>query len=343
MRRTFAKLVFGLAMGACALGIWWDLSWFSLTLALGFAVLSLAFGRRSRRGWLVALMLLSGPLVVRGLFARGGAWQSMTVLPADSGVRWVNTLVPERDGVVVAAGFMQLANLLRDEQGAHFRTIMRDAYARSDAASSWLPTPAIATYLGLQAPSAFDVVEIGVRDPRGAVIFLHGYAGNFYVYCWELAQAARSAKLLTVCPSVSWRGDWWSERGEQTFRNTLSHLRSRGIQRVYLAGLSNGGAGASVIAHRHERDLAGLVLISGTRGSPVLGLPTLMIQGASDRMMGVAQARSYARKSKRVRYRELPGGHLIFLSDHQRVRPLIAAFLRELEGSRPARGRLPVD
>jgi predicted esterase len=103
------------------------------------------------------------------------------------------------------------------------------------------------------------------------------------------------------------------------------------MNRVYLAGLSNGAAGASVLSLKHEQRLAGLVLISGMRAEAPPSLPVLVVQGSSDQMMPAAFARAYAAKSARVSYRELTGGHLLFLSEHARVRPLIAGFLQDLE------------
>jgi pimeloyl-ACP methyl ester carboxylesterase len=197
------------------------------------------------------------------------------------------------------------------------------------------PTPAVATYLGLQSSSSFDTIVLRPPvqrvAPDGAVVFLHGYAGNFYVYCWELAQAAGAANLLTMCPSVGPDGQWWTAKGEATLLATLDYAHEIGMNRVYLAGLSNGAAGASVLSLKHEQRLAGLVLISGMRAEAPPSLPVLVVQGSSDQMMPAAFARAYAAKSARVSYRELTGGHLLFLSEHARVRPLIAGFLQDLE------------
>jgi pimeloyl-ACP methyl ester carboxylesterase len=153
------------------------------------------------------------------------------------------------------------------------------------------------------------------------------------VYCWEAAQAAAQAQLITVCPSTSAQGAWWSEDGNQIFRSTVQYLRGRGIERIYLAGLSNGGAGASTIALRHAKELSGLIVISGVSASHPPAIPTLVIQGAKDRMMAAARARAYAAASPQAQYRELAGGHLVFLSQHQQVRAWIAEFLEAQERS----------
>jgi predicted esterase len=112
-------------------------------------------------------------------------------------------------------------------------------------------------------------------------------------------------------------------------------LHHVGMNRIYLAGLSNGAAGASVLALSHQRELSGLVLISGTRATQPPALPTLVVQGQSDQMMPAALARAYAARSSRAQYRELTGGHLILLSRYQLVRPIIGSFLLELEQRAP--------
>jgi fermentation-respiration switch protein FrsA (DUF1100 family) len=145
------------------------------------------------------------------------------------------------------------------------------------------------------------------------------------------AQAAAAANLLTLCPSLGASGAWWEPSGEATLLATLDYAHAIGMNRVYLAGLSNGAAGASELALKHRARLKGLVLISGVRAQQPPALPVLIVQGAADQMMPASFARAYAKRDSAVSYRELPGGHLIFLSDHQRVRSLIAQFLGELE------------
>ncbi|MEO1272150.1 MAG: hypothetical protein AAFX99_28985, partial [Myxococcota bacterium] len=76
-----------------------------------------------------------------------------------------------------------------------------------------MPTPLLSTAFGLQHPEAFDTLVIepmAEEAPSRAVVFLHGYAGNFTLPCWQIAQAARLAGAVTVCPSVGLKGDWWT-------------------------------------------------------------------------------------------------------------------------------------
>lgn len=334
---ALALTPFGLSITAAWL-IWdlsfWSLSWGLACLSIVTALLLYVLGKRGSAlcGWL-ALLLGPVSMGLRASVAHGNEGFQLITLPGPREMRWPSALFPEADGCHLAAQLIQLRGGLPDEEGPRFHAILREAYARADADARALPTPAIDTYLHLQSPASFDTVVISrdIVKPEAALIFLHGYAGNFYVYCAEAAAAAAQANMLTVCPSVTQQGAWWNEAGEQTFRATLRYLKGRGMKRVYLAGLSNGGAGASVIAPRHTKDLSGLILISGVGANRPPPLPTLVIQGSRDRMMRASRARAYAAHSAQARYRELSGGHLIFLSQHQRVRSLIAEFLRERE------------
>ena len=317
------------------------LSWWSCALGLGIGALGLGLLLRHVQRALAARLLAAGALLVLGpwlarvLLVRGSEQMRLTSLPGDTGPSLLSRLYPEPDGALAAARLIGLNGGLRDPQGSQFPTILEQAYARIEPAAAMLPTPAIATYLGLQGPGGFDTIVIRPPAqrvaPDAALIFLHGYAGNFHVYCWELAQAAAAANLLTLCPSLGSDGAWWQPQGEQTLQVTLEYAHAIGMNRIYLAGLSNGAAGASVLALKQQQRLAGLVLISGGRAAAPPPLPVLVVQGATDRMMPAAGARAYAAGHNNARYYELPGGHLILLSEHHRVRPVIAEFLSALE------------
>ncbi len=333
--------LFVLTFAVLAFHLYW-----TAHLALGLAALTAAMfawvlaRRWARLAFVASLALLFVPLFARALLARGTDDTRLTLLPGDRGTRLVNTLFPERDGCLFAAGMLGAMGGLKDDEASDFHAILERAYARVDTPSLRTPTPAIATYLGMQTPTDFDAMAIappsGAKSASvtGAVVFLHGFAGNFHVYCWEFAQAAGAANLLTICPSLDADGAWWTSRGDDTLKQTLRYLRDQGIERVYLAGLSNGAAGASVLALRHERELSGLVLVSGARAERSPSLPILVVQGSRDRMMPAAYARAYAKRSGQARYHEIPGGHLVFLSKHELVRPVISEFLRSIEARR---------
>src|SRR5258706_9284637 len=321
--------LFWLGLGLLAPGVALLLAWLSQGLsgwsaALGAGLAALALGCSASALRMAAAprllgagaALLLAPWLVRSFTVKGSERVRLTVLPDDSGPRLLSKLYPERDGTLLAAKLLGATHPLRDVESAQLPEILDQAFARTEPLSSEVPTPAIDTYLGLQSPSQFDTLLVlpppGRVASDAALVFLHGYAGNFYLYCWEVAQAAAVANLVTLCPSMDASGSWWTPSGEQILRATLEHAHRIGMNRIYLAGLSNGAAGANVLALAHQAELAGLVLVSGTRAERPPPLPPLVIQGQSDEMMPASAARAYAARAPRAQYRELVGGHFIF-------------------------------
>ena len=216
---------------------------------------------------------------------------------------------------------------------------LQAAYAAMDEAGETTSSPCLSTYLGRQHPGSFDTVVIepaGGKPARTAVVFLHGFAGNFTVQGWLVAQAAGKIGAVTVCPSVGWRGDWWTEDGQQTVRNTLDYLHARGVKRIYLAGLSNGAVGTCRLALRLSSELAGLILISGADPhAPYAGLPVLALQGNADERMPAALAIEATQQAgKRGTYREFDGDHLLLAKRAHEVQEVLAAWLRQQEDQR---------
>jgi pimeloyl-ACP methyl ester carboxylesterase len=168
------------------------------------------------------------------------------------------------------------------------------------------------------------------KEPRSAVIFLHGYGGRFALPCWQIARAAARHGFTTVCPSIGQEGDWWSADGEAILRKTVEFLRRSGYERLVLAGLSNGGIGAARLAPKMKGTFAGLVLVSGTdpAASP-LNAPTLVVQGRRDTMVSPSSSRSYAAKS-RAKYVEVDSGHFAMLFRSAEVEHAIEDFIGKL-------------
>jgi pimeloyl-ACP methyl ester carboxylesterase len=178
------------------------------------------------------------------------------------------------------------------------------------------------------------VVTPANPSPDTAVVMLHGFAGNFAVYCWQMARSARAISARTVCPSVGPKGDWWSADGARTLERTLVWLKGQGIRHVYLAGLSNGAVGAQVLASRPMppgMELRGLVLISGAESrAPAPAVPVLFVQGTRDTMMPARIARNVgARLGRRATWFELDSGHFAFLDHHEDCEAAITAWLRQ--------------
>lgn len=284
----------------------------------------------ARRPWARRLMWAGGGLIVATLLVRCAAIRGGDAISMTSGkgsARLVDRVVDERDLSVNAARVIAWTRFMGDPDVPELAGSMRSAYDDMARDEPSAPSPVFATYLGLQSSSAFDAIEIPAPRPtEDAVIFLHGYAGNFTMSCWLFATAAKRANMTTVCPSTRWIGDWWRPDGEATVRATLSALRARGMRRVYLAGLSNGAIGASRLATRID-GLAGLVLVSGAApdaGAP--HIPTLVVHGRTDAQIPAALAHDYAERTG-ARYVELDAGHFAMLARRARAEDAIASFL----------------
>jgi pimeloyl-ACP methyl ester carboxylesterase len=257
-----------------------------------------------------------------------------TVRVPGTGRRLVNRVVDERDGTLFAAHALMLAHRLPRSDARDFLPALESAFERLEAVEGPIATPATATWLGLQSPDDFDTVVISpeTKTPETAVVLLHGFAGNFAVYCWQLSRAARSISALTVCPSVGPAGDWWSAQGEKTLERTLAWLKDRGIRRVYLAGLSNGGVGASVLAARVSHpgiELRGLVFISGADPrAAVPRVPVLFVQGTRDSMMPTRAMRAFAQRAGPLAtWFEVDSGHFAFLDRYEACEQAISSWL----------------
>ena len=271
--------------------------------------------RFMRRVLLAGVALLVLPALARVVFTKRAG-----------DVRLVDRLVDERDLSVDAARAIARTHFMSDPDVPLLPDAMRSAYDDMSREEGALPSPVVATYAGLERPGASDTIEF---DHAGdaAVVFLHGYAGNFTMSCWLFARAAARAGMATSCPSTSWRGDWWTTPSESIVRDTIATLRARGKKHIYLAGLSNGGIGASRLAPRLRGDIEGLVLVSGAAPDAAApGVPTLVLQGRRDAQIPASIPRDYAARVG-AKYVELGDGHFMLLVDRERAAREISEWL----------------
>jgi pimeloyl-ACP methyl ester carboxylesterase len=155
-------------------------------------------------------------------------------------------------------------------------------------------------------------------------------------------RGARQAGLLAICPAAGPAGEWWRREYRGTIRESVAYLRRRGVEHVYLGGLSNGGIGASRIAplRARELDLAGLILISGVASNGGTGgVPALIVQGRDDDMTPASHARALVDRARpRPDYVELPGSHFLLAERLDAVSAAVRDWLRRRnELIRPAR------
>lgn len=293
------------------------------------------------RGGALAIVAVMG---LRTCTTDGGRSMSVATSNGNSS-RLVNRIVDEGDLALLGARVMQSSGIFADDK-EEVPPAMRAAYASMRREQGGMASPVAATYLGLQGKDAFDTVVIEpevktdgwAAKASSAVIFLHGYAGNFEMPCWQIAQAVAGLDVVTACPSTRFLGDWWSADGEAIVRRTVEMLRARGVSRFVLAGLSNGGYGASELAPRMKGTFAGMILISGAQADqPSPGIPVLLLHGTNDNVAPVSEARTYAAKHHGSRLVELRAGHFALLVRAEQANREIHAFVGETLTARASR------
>lgn len=305
--------------------------------------LAIAIALTASRPWTKRVAVAGVALVVLMVTGR------IATTPSAGDTRVIDRVIDERDVTVNAARAIRWTHVVRDPDVARLPEAMRDAYDEMHREEGALPSPLVPTMLGLQgAHHASDTLEFvsssydpGAKAAREAVIFLHGSTGNYTLSCWLFARAAARAHMTTSCPSTRFAGDWWQGGGETIVRETVESLHKRGYTRIFLAGLSNGGFGASRLAPRTPGVFAGLILVSGAASdAPDANIPTLVIQGRDDALVSTPSVHAYAMMTG-SRYEELPGGHFALLVERNRASNIIATWLTSQTGDATSRAREP--
>jgi pimeloyl-ACP methyl ester carboxylesterase len=318
-------LTAGVLVAGGLIGVW---RWGTRALVVSLAGVLLAVG-------------VAGARVAQAGYREGPL--RVVVLPAGDGTRWVNLVVDEQDLLLFGEALKRLVGGVSRREHAGLAPALTEGYAALRAAQGGFASPVMSTYLFWQGPGAFDAVVVeaeGEVQPEAAVVFLHGFAGNVSLQCWEIAQAVRAQGVLTLCPSTGWIGDWWRPGGEATLRATLAYVRGRGVQRIYVGGFSNGGVGVGRLAAElaEEEDVRGLFFMAGTSQAwevQATGLPVLIIQGAQDERMGAPAARQAAAViGEAVRYVEVEADHFSIVKEAEAVREALERWVEEREGER---------
>jgi pimeloyl-ACP methyl ester carboxylesterase len=102
-----------------------------------------------------------------------------------------------------------------------------------------------------------------IMEPRPAIVFLHGSEGNFKAYAWVWSKFAKEKGCVIIFPSYGF-GNWDGD-GIEHVMNSLADAKTRvaiNQDKIYLAGLSNGGKGVSLLAEKYSDLFKGLIFIS---------------------------------------------------------------------------------
>lgn len=134
--------------------------------------------------------------------------------------------------------------------------------------------------------------EANDGERLGLLVFLHGHGGNCLLYPHLLRRLADDARCVLVCPTFGY-GNWEHPHAvgcvERAVRYAFEHFAEIDPAKVWLMGLSQGGAGVGRAAVSLPELFAGLVFISPTMEPDVLsnealaGKRVLVLHGDADR------------------------------------------------------------
>lgn len=217
-----------------------------------------------------------------------------------------SSLVPEIDQQLMGARLVAwmdplidapMAKRLRDLNRRVYEEMKRDAGFRNLPSSLGIcytemfarraPTGHRFVYLPKQAASSKE-------SPLPVILFLHGSLGNFQGYLWVWKRLADANGFAIVAPSHG-VGEWRNDGGLAEIRTALEFCRSQpsfDATRIYLAGLSNGGAGITHAIPHLSDAFAGFIYLSPvidpaklaqpSLGDSLRGTPVLVVTGAND-------------------------------------------------------------
>lgn len=292
-----------------------------------------------KRFWIFILaggLLATATISIRISTPPAGSHINIVTLPNRTEARILNRIVNEQDAVLFGARIGPYMGLISELERENLVPTFSQAYKDMYSYGATPLSPFLTTYLNQQGPARFDAV---IAEPRSdtttktAIIFLHGFGGNFTVQCWLIAKPGFSIDALTVCPSTGPSGAWWNPQGEAILQETIQYLHQRGILRIYLAGLSNGAIGSSRLAEKYKDQIAGLILISGADPqATITDLPVLVLHGKNDERIPVAIMEQYASAArKNAIYHLFEGDHFLLLKQADQVQEVIIDWLAEQE------------
>jgi pimeloyl-ACP methyl ester carboxylesterase len=169
--------------------------------------------------------------------------------------------------------------------------------------------------------------------------------GNFKAYMWVWSSLAEELGYVIIAPSFGF-GNWREPGGVDAAVKALEDAQTiveLDENRFYLAGLSNGGLGVSLLAASIPQRFRGLIFISPVMATEVIDQstfqsawterPVLVVTGQADERVPVAYVTERVRRLERggvtVKYVVYPEeDHFLFFSQPAHVLEAISRWLR---------------
>ena len=283
-------------------------------------------------GGIIALVTVT----IRALFPPAGTRMNMISLPARSGPRLLNRILNEQDVVLFGAQVAPYLGAISPSEKNSLDVKFSQTFQEMRLEGVTPLSPFLTTYLNQQHLNEFDAIvaePASQTSPKRGIIFLHGFGGNFTLQCWLIAEAGYSIDAITVCPSTGVSGAWWNAQGQSILDETFAYLRQRGVERIYLTGLSNGAIGASKLANRYKNDVEGLILISGADpNAEITELPVLLLHGKHDERIPTSLMDQYASVAgSKATYHLFEGDHFLLLKQVDQVQQVMIDWLSQQE------------
>jgi pimeloyl-ACP methyl ester carboxylesterase len=133
------------------------------------------------------------------------------------------------------------------------------------------------------------VPEHAPGERPGLIVFLHGNGGNFQILPWAWRPFAECERFAVIAPTFGF--GFWGKGGVAAVERAMGDARDRlpiDPGRVYLAGISDSGKGATRSAAAHPTRFRGLIYLLPTMVLKELTAPLFAVPWR-DRPLFVAQ------------------------------------------------------
>ncbi len=232
------------------------------------------------------------------------------------------------------------------EEAAKTRTTLLPVYKEMQSKQDWskLPSSLGNTYLStIHLPPKQNQYFVyipqkteGQKIP--AIVFLHGFGGNFTPYFYKLSSIADKYHVAIIAPS--YKNGVWDDDSIAFVKSVTENANKKfdvDPNSYYLLGFSNGGLTAPKIYLNNSDSYKGLILISTYLDSEKLlkteslsllkKINILVIQGSNDHRVEVENTRSVVKalqtKNISVVLKEFPTDHFVFFENNTEVEDLI--------------------
>ena len=149
--------------------------------------------RRSSTLVVLGTSLILATITLRMLFPPSGSRLVLTTFPGQSRPRWSNRIFNEQDVVLFGTRVARYLGLISPAENEGLVAALAETYGKMQGATPL--SPFLMTYVNQQHPDAFDALIAEPPEdtpPKRAIVFLHGYGGNFtlQVGLWRMRAIA---------------------------------------------------------------------------------------------------------------------------------------------------------